>query len=302
MADYPITKVLVEIDSDSYRQPKDRERAHDFLVDLYYRKLDINQVLKQMGIDFQTYAISLTYLWFGTEIWLECPHCHTNNLINNLEEDSWKLTTSGKKQISFQGDCPSCGRKSVEFVATEQILKKPDRLRIINFDPTHIEIKEHEITKECIYWYKPSNRTRERILSGDKWTIMESSLDLLKAVYTDSMLKLNTDNLFVMRNVDPSQVNQPWPEPSALGAFSQTYNNLLLDKASEAIAIQHIVPLPIFYPRLDGSEGIDKGSLGINNFKTDLATEIKRWVKNPNHFVISTIPIGVEQALGRGNL
>lgn len=302
MADYPITKVLIKVDLESYRQDSDRDRVKEFLEDFYYRRLKINQVLKEIGINFQTYGISLTYLWFGTQTWLECPHCHRNHMLDNLEEDSWKLVNKGKGEIGFTGDCPSCSKKGVAFIETEEILKKPDKLKVVTFDPVQVEIKEHEITKECIYWYRPSQRTRERIMSGDKWTIKNSSVDLLKAVYSDSMLKLNPDNLFIMKNVDPSQVNQPWPEPTALGAFSQIYNNLLLDKASEAIAVQHIVPLPIFYPRLDGSEGIDKGSLAIQSFKTDLAAEIKQWVRNPNHFVISGIPIGVEQALGRGNM
>lgn len=302
MADYPITKVIIGLDLDSYRQESNRERVQGFLEDFYYRKLKINQVMKEMGVNFQTYGISISYLWFGTQIRLECPHCHRSYIIDNIEENSWELTSKGKNGIAFTGDCPSCNKKGVTFIESEEILRKPDKLKVVTFDPVQIEIKEHEITKERIYWYRPSDRIRERILSGDKWTIKNSSLDLLKAVYSGAMLKLDQDNIFVMENIDPSQVNQPWPEPTALGAFSQIYNNLLLDKASEAIAVQHIVPLPIFYPKLDGSEGIDKGSLAIQGFKSELAGEIKQWVRNPNHFVISSMPIGVEQAMGRGNM
>lgn len=301
-ATYPLTDIEIEL----LNPPKDtsleeKNRLEERLRRDYLKKLKIVAAINQLGIDYHTFSIAFMYLWLKSEIFVICPHCHKKTKLRTMDETTWNIKFEKSTGQIFHGTCPKC-KKKVGFKAEERISYKLENMRLSHFDPVQIEMKEHSISGDTQYWYVPHDKDRYRIDKGDKAFILDSSLDYIRACLTKSALKLDNNNLFVIKMMDPSQSSMPWPEPAALKPFNQIYNNLLLEKASEAIAIQHTVPLPIFFPRLAGDEDLSKGSIMLQKFRDELFGQLKQWVKNPNHFVISNIPLGVEQALGRGNV
>ena len=301
-ATYPLTDIEIElVDQPSSVPAAEKNRMKKQLLSDYMKKLKIIPAIKQLGIDFHTFSIAFMYLWLKTDIYVTCPHCKKKMKLRTLDESTWSVKYDKDKDTLFEVKCAKCSHTGATK-AEEKISYKIDKMRLAHFDPVRVEMKEHSISGDRQFWYSPSPKDVRRITSGDKTYILDSSLDFIKACMSDGSLKLNNDNLFVIKMMDPSQSGMPWPEPAALKPFNQIYNNLLLEKASEAIAIQHTVPLPIFFPRLAGDEDLSKGSIMLQKFRDELFGQLKQWVKNPNHFVISNIPLGVEQALGRGNM
>ncbi|MFA5375987.1 MAG: hypothetical protein WC455_09610 [Dehalococcoidia bacterium] len=300
-ATYPLTEIEIELaEEDAKLAPEARSQKIDKLKK-DYEALKLIPSIKRIGIDLHLFNIAFAYLWICPAISLKCSKCGETSALESMDDDSWKMECK-KKELIFTGTCPKCKEKKVSFSASEEVSATFKNVRISHFDPTRVDMKTHEITGDYVCWYTPSEKATRRIKRGDKWYIKRSSLDYLKAAMTGNSLLLDNDNLFIIRIEDPTQVDMPWPEPGGLKPFNQLYNNLLLEKATEAIAIQHTVPLPMFFPRLAGDENLSKGSILLNKFRDELFGELKKWVKNPSHFVISNIPIGVEQALGRGNM
>lgn len=325
MAQYPLTKVLIEIEenknigdeklTDEAKKAQLKERKK--LEDLYYEHLHIKEFLEKVGVDKHTYATATIHITLDKEKRLHCPNsdCPSNKkaskgkknggpsrangmLLADLDETKWEYDlTAGV----FKGTCPKC-HKTVTFRVSEHDLKRPENLRLKIYPPDTIKIREHEYTGERKIWYCPTNKFRENIQKGDKWLIKTSPLDILKCVATGKDLLLDQTNVFHLQLSDPSQANNPWPQPTLLRAFRNIYHITMLRQAAEQIAKQHMVPLPIFFPNIRGDEPMTSASVSMANFRSNLTEQIKAWIKNPNRYVFSNIPVGHQMIGGQGNM
>ena len=324
MAQYPLTKVIIEMEEETTgdkkltdEAKKARVKEEKKLHELYDEHLKIKEFLEKVGVDKHTYATATIHITLDQEKRLHCPNpkCPSNKrrqssgkssksrpangmLLSDLNEEKWEYSLDN---AVFKGECPKCN-KSVTFRVSEHDLKRPENLCLKLYPPDTIKIKEHEFTGERKLWYCPTDKFREDIRKGDKWLIKTSPLDILKCVAQGKDLLLDQSNVFHLQLHDPSQANSPWPQPTLLRAFRNIYHITTLRQAAEQIAKQHMVPLPIFFPQIRGDEPMTSASLSMATFKSDLTTQIKAWIKNPNRYVFSNIPVGHQMIGGQGNM
>jgi hypothetical protein len=155
------------------------------------------------------------------------------------------------------------------------------------------------VTKEKKYrWIVPENIAK---LCRDKKPREEYEKIpqiLRDAVATKKSVLLNSKNVYhIPRIADSSGDNVVWGIPVIANVMKLLMYRTTLRQAQEAIAREHIVPMRIFY--LQKTESYNPNA-DWSNVAASLASEIQKSVRDPNHKVVSPIPIGLQNVGGEG--
>ena len=118
------------------------------------------------------------------------------------------------------------------------------------------------------------------------------------AVTKNKSIVLNSENVYhFSRATDSMGDNSVWGVPIVANVLKLLMYRNILRQAQEAIAREHIVPMRIYY--LDRTQSVNVHA-DFNKVANDLAEQIKKSVRDPNHKVVSPIPVGVINVGGDG--
>lgn len=118
------------------------------------------------------------------------------------------------------------------------------------------------------------------------------------AVRKNQTVVLNPENVYhFSRATDSLGDNSVWGVPVVANVLKLLMYRNILRQAQEAIAREHIVPMRIYY--LDRTNTVNVQA-DWNKVANDLAGEIKKSVRDPNHKVVSPVPVNVINVGGEG--
>lgn len=166
-------------------------------------------------------------------------------------------------------------------------------------DPTKVIIDTDPVTNKKTYkWRVPEkiiaviNKRQPR---KDYDNIPE---EIKNAVRNRGAVVLNPNNVYhFARPTDSLGENTEWGTPVIANVLKLLMYRNILRQAQEAIAREHIVPFRVYY--MQPSSDVN---MNVNwaNAADALATELMKCVKDPNHKVVSPVPVGLVNVGGDG--
>ena len=170
---------------------------------------------------------------------------------------------------------------------------------MIRLDPDRMIIDYNPVTQEKIFKWKVPGRIIN-IIKNKKPMDQYNKIPVVirDAVRDNKAIVLNPKNIYhFARPTDSFGDNAIWGTPVIANVMKLLMYRNVLRQAQEAIAREHIVPMRVYYiQRTDSYNPISDW----NNVATSFASELMRTVRDPNHKVVSPVPIGVINVGGEG--
>ena len=283
-AEYPITEISYQTDV-----PGNVTKYKDILEN----QLGIRSELIKCSIDLQVYGNSFVSVHMPFTRHLVCKNCSTTHRID-VAEFKYKF-----KDASFEIKCSSCNKKGTAEVQ-DRMVRRPQGIHIIRWDPKLIRLQHNEITNQSEYYLEISGDIKKRVRSGDNLAVSTMPISILKAVGDDLDFKFNKDQIFHSKIDTPAGVAAGWGLPPLTAAIPLFHHASVLRKANEAIALERIVPMRVMHPQATTGAADPIQTMSIASFMDDLEANLKHWRKDPNHIMMSPVAVGVSQVGGEG--
>jgi hypothetical protein len=97
----------------------------------------------------------------------------------------------------------------------------------------------------------------------------------------------------------PSGIDQQWGFPPLAATIKLFLYTLVLRKANEAIALEHIVPMRILHPAPQGTQDYTQ-MINMARWQHEMKYNIRRWRRDPLHIMFAPVPVGVATMGGDG--
>ena len=302
MSEYPITDIIVQGMNDADEDngglgTKDRQRWRE-LIDV---ALDLRNVVKQNNVDKYVYGISIRYLYLPFIRYCKCRSCKKDAPMAALLDLTVK-PHDVKKTFSLiaNGVCPHCKKKST-FDVEDRRARSKSGLKLIRMNPLRMETEYAPLSDRNDWYYAPAPSLRDGLLNSVRSVVETTEMKFLEAAYKGMRVKLNPDRLWVTKAEAIPGLWDGWGFPPLFRVLESTYFMKVLYRANEALAQEHVTPMRILTPAVAGDVSPQR-SVNLNDLQNKLRNELLKWKQDPNHVVISPMPIDVTQMGGNARV
>ena len=170
---------------------------------------------------------------------------------------------------------------------------------MIRLDPDRIIIDYNPVTQEKIYKWRVPNRVVNVIKNKKPIEEYNKIPEVMRqAVVNNKAIVLNPKNIYhFSRPTDSLGDNNIWGTPVIANVIKLLMYRNVLRQAQEAIAREHIVPMRVYYIQKTDTYSPEAN---WNNVASSFAAELMKTVRDPNHKVVSPVPVGVMNVGGEG--
>jgi hypothetical protein len=282
MSEYPVTDILFDTE-----RPEMKRRWTSFLLEqLRYRAFQI-----EVGLDYHTYGNALVSIFYPFIKILECPGCKAKRMA--------KDSTYRFQNFQFHMVCPSCGHHG-PVRAYDHYVRAPKGIRLLRWNPENVDIKYNEITGEYEYYYDIPNQVRNDIIIGKKSTVETVPQLFIDALKLKKAVVFSKDNIYHFKRPTLAGKDRGWGTPMILPVLKDTFYLQILRKAQESIALEHIVPLRVLFPQAGSATSDPYSSVNLQDWRDQVASEIRRWRSDNNYIPILPLPLGNQTIGGDG--
>lgn len=282
MSEYPVTDVLFDTES-----PEMKRRWTSFLLEqLRYRSFQI-----EVGLDYHTYGNALVSIFYPFMKMLECTSCKAKHMA--------KDSTYRFQNFQFHMVCPKCGHHG-PVRAYDHYIRAHKGIRLLRWNPENVDIKYNEITGEYEYYYDIPNQIRNDIIIGKKSTVETVPQLFIDALKLKKAVVFAKDNIYHFKRPTLAGKDRGWGTPMILPVLKDTFYLQILRKAQEAVALEHIVPLRVLFPQAGSATSDPYTSVNLQDWRDQVAGEIRRWRADNNHIPIMPLPLGHQSIGGDG--
>lgn len=289
LAEYPVTDLVFATETE-------KKELQEKWKTLFNDQLNMHRVLHEAGLDMGVYGNCFLGIYLPFKRFLVCPVCGATNHFQSCKD----IKIKGKK-LKVSGTCPSCGQPTT-FEIKDRYIKSLKGINIIRYDPMSIDIVSDPVSGHRYYVWDPPQTYKTNIIEGKDLDAFERAPKIvLDAIAEDKVIRLRSNLFYHMKRPSLSGQSSAWGYPLVMHALKSLYYLQTLKRAQEAIAVQHIIPLWILFPASGGNSSMPTASLiGLNKWKTEVETELKRWKQDPNYIPILNEPVGQVQLGGEG--
>lgn len=271
---------------------KTRRKYQDVLTDNF----DLMEDLGLVGDDFIGFGNSFTSMYVPFQRSMQCPSCNAITPLTKLFELG--TLAVAWTSFSFQGLCPVC-RRHVTYerldTPTPDVQRKP---RIIRWPPQYLQVKHCLASGTKRYRLDVARYVElsSPIRMGDPLYLAETPWEIIEAVKNNKPLEFADGMVYHM--MQPSAaVTVPalkgWGLPLFMNEFETAVLITLLDKYTEAIAVDYLVPFrAIVPPKMQGQED-PLLTVNMGGFMAQVRQMIDEHRMNPASW--HTLPFPLEQ-------
>lgn len=282
MSEYPITDILFDTE-----RLELKEKWQAFLLDhLRYRAFQV-----EIGLDYHTYGNALVSIFYPFVKMLECKECHFKE---PARDSNYRFQSN-----QFYTHCPKCGHHGPTR-AYDRYIKAPKGIRLLRWNPEDVDIRYNDITGEYEYYYQIPVQLRNDILIGKKSTVETVPQLFIDALRLKKAVVFSRDNIYHFKRPTLAGKDRGWGTPMILPVLKDTFYLQILRKAQEAIALEHIVPLRILFPQAGSATSDPYTSVNLQDWRDQIAGELRRWRADNNYIPIMPLPIGNQTIGGDG--
>lgn len=261
---------------------------------IYKKNLRIKEALLRALQDRRVYGNHFVTVYRPFQRFLKCPVCSADT---NATEVDYVFDL---KYLSFKYSCPGC-----HSVVRGEVIDRPtrdiSRFNIVKLDPKLMDIDYNSITGESVYYYKIPTVDVDAIKSGSKHIINGMPMEILECVRDSKTFRFHPGALYHIKAVGPSGLDPQWGFPPLISTIKLFLYSMVLRKANEAIALEHIVPMRILHPVLQGTGNADPiQSIALSRWQQEMAAGIRQWRRDPLHMLMAPVPLGVSTLGGDG--
>ncbi len=291
MAAYPVTKVQIDANEEGGFD-KHIQRWEDLL----HRVLDIQKVQVELAIDYYTYGNAFASVYLPFLKMLRCAGCGETHRLKRLKfKQHWDF-----KGYQFHLTCPACGHQG-KAEAFDKPVRSYKDIRIVRWEPEQIDIDYNPVTTNRRYTYQIPDDVAARIRQKDPWYIADMPQAFLESVRFNRPVRLVDANLFHFSAPSPSTKSaRGWGLPPILSAMKDSYHLQILKKAQEAVMLEHLLPLDIFFPASSSPNADPYVHTNLGKWQQDTERQLAFWRRDPNHKPVMPLPLGHQRVGGNG--
>lgn len=177
--------------------------------------------------------------------------------------------------------------------------QKEEWKSMVRLDPSKIIIDYNPVTREKNFKWNVPARVSDIIKKKQPKKEYDKIPDIIKqAVAKRGAILLNPNNVYhFSRPTDSMGDNNVWGTPIVANVMKLLMYRNVLRQAQEAIAREHIVPMRVYYLQRTNDYN---PSANWNEVAADFASELMRSVRDPNHKVVSPVPVSMLNVGGEG--
>lgn len=292
MSEYPITDLVYGNGSSATEFLDDNLKKK--WVTILEEGIKIKSAMKQSGMDYHAYGISVVSVNYPFRRLIKCPKCgdtHTQDN-KNVKFKSWR----------WNSECDKCGHKGDDFIAKDVLDRNFKKVSLNHWDLMNMEIKYNSISGDHFFYYSVPSHVKSALESGDMDFVKTTRLEVIKAAQSGKKVKLAQDNLFFMKRQAPQYIypsERGWGVSAIFSVMKEVFHTRILKKGNEMIAFDHIVPLRAISPAPMG-EMSPHLTMDMTMYRTAMDRELESWRKDPNHIMYAPMPITVTNIGGEG--
>jgi len=256
---------------------------------LLFEHMKIRQILSTFGISVLVYGNSFMSVSLPFDRFLRCPSCGIERLSVNTEYDF--------QDYKFMLRCP-CGN----YGNMRRVDRRSDmvnRTRVILWDPKLMDINR-SVTGECKYYLHIDPILRHKVFRKNKFVIDTTPWEFISAIQKDELFKFDDNSILHVSNETLPGFNLEWGLPPSVSLFRLHYQAALLRRASEAIALDYIIPLRVLFPRATSTHADPLHAIGLGSFVGRIQNMVQRHRVDPTYVQVSPIPLGYQAIGGEG--
>jgi hypothetical protein len=267
-------------------------------VQKYKETLDENFELIEeaaaVGDDYMAYGNSFTSLFQPIDRTLTCPQCNLRAPISRMYKDT-DVNFQDKK---FSGVCPSCSKK-VDFVRHDNAKPSSEaKTKIVRWPPQYMEIKQHPISKRTQYVLDVTRfeYLRDGIMAGDPLYLEETPWEMIEAVVDNKKFEFEEGAIYHMAHPATAcciPALRGWGLPPFMAEFETALLVTMLDKYTEAIITDYLVPFRVLTPPSGNGtiEGDVMLQVNMGDFTGKVRQMIERHRRNPTDWNFLPFPL-----------
>ncbi len=300
MSEYPITQIVIkEIDELS----EETRRKWDEMLNVV---LDLRRVMIQTNVDKYVYGTSFRYLYYPFVRYCVCNTCQFRTPIGSLKTLRAQPHEHNKQfTLKVFAPCPKCGdgQQTREFTIQDRQSTSISRsgLRFVRLDPLRMELEYNPVTGMRRWYWTPPKRIRDGLINGDRTIIDSTEMKVLEAVFHNHKIHMNPDRLWFAQSDDQPGLWEGWGVPPLFRVLEDVYYYKVLRRANEALAHEHVTPLRIISPSGTGDISPQR-TMNLTDWQNRIRNEMFKFKRDPNHILVSPLPLNVEQVGGQARI
>jgi len=260
---------------------------------LYERQVKIKNALLLASLDKHVYGNHFTSLYKPFIRQLKCDSC--SSLVNIEQLNDYKFDL---KKLQFSYECPACS-KDTQSKAYDRKIVAPDKIHIIRWDPKLMDIDYNAITGQSVYYYQIPEDVQAQIRAGSKHILNSTPMEFIECVRDKKTFRFENDALFHIKVGAPAGIDQQWGFPPLASTIKLFLYTMVLRKANEAIALEHVVPMRVLHPAQHGAQDFTQ-MISMGRWQEEMKHNIRRWRRDPLHVMFAPVPLGVSHLGGDG--
>lgn len=281
---FPITEFTYDTDDDDLR-----EKYQDLHEDMALR-----HHLCTIGFDYQIKGNVFLSLYFPFNRMAQCKSCKAVYNATKSPNVKFKLKTG------FYGTCDHCHSTGV-FTVKDEFIRDPKRINVVTWDPFYISVNHNPISNESEYYYQIPPTVKRAVKMGDPLFTGSLPMGMIEAINANVDFKFDARHIYHFKNTSIGRMNDGMVMPPIMSLFHLVFHQAMLRKANEAIAAEHMTPMRVLFPQGGNSNVADPLlSMSAKNFAKNVEEQIRRFKQDPNHVMISPMPVGYQAIGGDG--
>jgi hypothetical protein len=297
MSEYPITALTITGVDDQELTPKARDKWEELLN----VTLNVREVMINVNVDKYLYGNSFHYISYPFVRYCTCNKCKTRNPITALRDVTAQPDESGGNfTLRISAHCEKCKSKMTHKVEDRKSEARTG-MSLVRLSPLRMELEYNPISGHRRWYWDPPVRIRDGMLSGDRTIIDFTEMKILEAAYRGQKILVNRDRLWVAQAASLPGIWEGWGVPPLFRVLEDVYYYKILRRANEALAQEHVVPMRVLSPAGTGDISPQR-TMNLSDWQNRLKSELMQFKRDPNHLMISPLPINVEQIGGQGRV
>lgn len=288
-------------------QDNEQQETNSDFIDAATKTLkddyDILELVRRIGEELAAMGIVIISAMPVIDRYIVCPRCGARYSLRNLEKDT-DYKWAGFKFISrCQADgCDYSG----EFKREDDARKTGARINFKLWPQDDIRIRYNQITGKSKFYYEIPAEVAADIRKGDEVYLEDTPWTFIEAVETNSYVELKESSMLCLRVDNLASIEKQfngWSPPLFLPSFSNILQLQMLDRFSEAIAMDYIIPIRMISPPPESLRaGADPNRMPLNGnvVKNHIMSMVKGSRGNPTTWFTSPIPLQYQLIGGEG--
>ena len=297
MAEYPITQLVVR--SPDGEMSSTAKTKWEMLLDV---SLNVREAMKQMNIDKYVFGIACRYMHYPFIRYAVLAN-GTRYPIASMKDVRIKVNdANGRFHLTGTGRSPQDEYKTpVDFEIEDRKSRSRVGLNFTRFNPLRMSLEYNPASGQEQWYWEPPRSIRQGLQDNVGVILQSTEMKILEAAWKEEPIEVNQDRLWISKADTSPGIWDGWGVPPLFAVLEDVYYYKILRRANEALANEHVTPLRILSPAGSGDVSPQR-TMNLADWQRRMRMEMQRFRRDPNHVLLSPVPMNIEQMGGQARV